>query len=290
MAESIGLWTVTNDGLKRIAPGQIDRESHLEDWIESHPDILGERLLIVDRQIRTHYGGILDLLAIDSEGRCVIIELKRGRTPRDIVAQALDYTSWVAELSDPDVRDLIARSHGHSFPEAYRGRFGDVNVPEQLNTDQRMLIVGTEVDDATTRIVEHITRKWGADINVVVLSYFVVGEQKILARTWIVDPIDLEERVDSRPSGPAAADLDRVWTGLWHVNVGIHDNDSVQRDWDDERHYGFLSAGQGPQWRDEMLKLSAGDTVYAYLNGAGYVGAGVNAGRKLTHLARVSPV
>jgi hypothetical protein len=62
----------------------------------------------------------------------------------------------------------------------------------------------------------------------------------------------------------------RPWTGLWHVNAGTHE----RRSWEDQRRYGFLSAGYGAQWRDEMRRLSLGDEVFAYINGAGYCGGG----------------
>jgi hypothetical protein len=190
------------------------------------------------------------------------------------VAQTLDYLTWVAALTDTEVRDAAARTNGVSFHEAYQRRFGPVNPPEQLNSDQRMLIVATDVDDATARIVEHLTRRYGVDINVVALSYFLVGEREVLVRTWIVDPMELEDRVDSRPSEPAG-DADRSWTGAWHVNTGVHADGGVFRNWEDERHFNFLSAGQGARWRDEIMKLHVGDRVFAYLNGAGYVGGGI---------------
>lgn len=273
VAHSIGLWAVTDGRLQRVSSRQVDRERRLEDWIESHPDILGERLLIVDRQVKTRFGGIIDLLAIDDEGRCVVIELKRGRTPRDIVAQALDYVSCVAQLTDSEVRDLTARISGRSFNEAYHSRFGTGNVPEQVNSDQRILIVATDVDEATSRIVEHLTKRYGVDINVVSLSYFTIGEQEMLARSWLVEPVELEERVDSRVTVEEENAL--APPGLWHVNVGVHPNELIQRNWDDPMTFGFLSAGQGAKWRDEISRLGVGDHVYAYLNGHGYVGGGV---------------
>jgi hypothetical protein len=274
LTEAIALWAVRDGQLSKISARQVDRERRLEDWIESNPAILGERLLLIGRQIRTQYGGVIDLLAVDSEGRCVVIELKRGLTPRDIVAQALDYVSWIASIADADVRDIAARSLGKAFNEAYRQVFGAVNVPEQLNTDQRILIVAADVDEATTRIVQHLTRRYSVDINVVSLSYFVIDGQELLARTWVVDPVELEDRVDTRPVG-SNANVDRTWTEVWHVNIGILPGETVSRNWNDERRYGFLSAGQGPTWRVEMSRLVAGDRVYAYLNGAGYVGGGV---------------
>lgn len=137
MPGSIGLWAVNEGRLVKVNPRQVDRERQLEDWIESNPDVLGEWLLIIGRQVQTGYGGIIDLLAVDGEGRCVVIELKRGRTPRDIVAQTLDYVSSVAKLSEVEIRDLAARTLAKSFNDAYRSCFGAVNTPEQVNTDQR---------------------------------------------------------------------------------------------------------------------------------------------------------
>jgi hypothetical protein len=62
----------------------------------------------------------------------------------------------------------------------------------------------------------------------------------------------------------------RAWTGVWHVNAGIHEG----RSWADVLRYGFLSAGGGQKWRDEIAKLTVGAQIYAYINGAGYCGGG----------------
>ena len=39
------------------------------------------------------------LLCLDEVGDVVVVELKRDKTPREITAQALDYGSWVKDLS-----------------------------------------------------------------------------------------------------------------------------------------------------------------------------------------------
>jgi len=44
-------------------------------------------LLIVGRQVVTKFGKKVDLLALDAEGRVDVIELKRDKTPRDVVAR-----------------------------------------------------------------------------------------------------------------------------------------------------------------------------------------------------------
>jgi hypothetical protein len=132
----------------------------------------------------------IDLVAVDDEGRCVI-ELKRGRTPRDIVAQALDYVSWVAELPDSEVRDRIARNSGLSFqrgvPKAIRSALPSRAI-EHRPTDSNRCDGRRRSDDSDRSTPDGAIR---VDINVVNLSYFSVSEQELLARTWVVDPAEL---------------------------------------------------------------------------------------------------
>ncbi|UOV09234.1 GIY-YIG nuclease family protein [Pseudoxanthomonas sp. F37] len=68
--------------------------------------------------------------------------------------------------------------------------------------------------------------------------------------------------------------------GIYYVNVG----EGSHRNWDDCRRLGFLSAGQGPQWRDQILDLAEGDVVVAYLKGSGYVGVGKVLARAVPYL------
>jgi uridine kinase len=56
------------------------------------------------------------------------------------------------------------------------------------------------------------------------------------------------------------------WTGYWFVNVG----DGDYRTWEDNRKYGFISAGHSTAFK----RLSVGDKIYAYVKERGYVGFG----------------
>ena len=58
--------------------------------------------------------------------------------------------------------------------------------------------------------------------------------------------------------------------GIYYVNVG----DGPHRKWEDCRRLGFMSAGQGVEWRDQILELAEGDIVAAYLTKHGFVGVG----------------
>ena len=78
---------------------------HLQEWIAKHPDVLGEDLLIIQKE----YAGFndtkerLDLLALDKDGGLVIIENKLDDTGRDVVWQALKYTSYCSTLTTKQV-------------------------------------------------------------------------------------------------------------------------------------------------------------------------------------------
>ena len=104
----IGLWRL-DAGMQRLSPSGMPSEKRLEDLIESDPSVLGAPLLIIGRQVPTSSGKFVDLLALDAEGAVHVLELKRDRTPRDVVAQTLDYGSWVQELSHEDVLEIYAR-------------------------------------------------------------------------------------------------------------------------------------------------------------------------------------
>jgi RecB family endonuclease NucS len=68
-------------------------------------------LSIVGRQNETQ-GGPLDLLGVDEEGRLVVFELKRSTLTRDAVAQALDYASYLADLSEDGLNQHITSNSG----------------------------------------------------------------------------------------------------------------------------------------------------------------------------------
>ena len=95
--QKIKLWSVESSGSTRKATAVADidtteTEQQLEDLLVNSPDLLMDNLTLVGRQLPTE-GGPLDLLGVDTDGRLVVFELKRGTLTRDAVAQALDYAS-----------------------------------------------------------------------------------------------------------------------------------------------------------------------------------------------------
>src|ERR1700723_1237736 len=99
MPFSMKLWQVQGKDLQEINREILNDEQRLEDWVVKDSSILGIDVLLIGRQVTTASGGRIDLLGIDEDANLMVLELKRNKTPREIVAQALDYASWVNELT-----------------------------------------------------------------------------------------------------------------------------------------------------------------------------------------------
>lgn len=92
-------------------------ERDLQDWILAHPQILGEGAVVIASEVGTWQSSAgtsvkdrLDVLALGSDGRLIVAELKRGPAPHTVHMQALNYASMVSGLSVEHVADLyVAR-------------------------------------------------------------------------------------------------------------------------------------------------------------------------------------
>ena len=50
----------------------------IQEWIEGTPDILGEKFLIIGKELVLPSGKRLDLLAIDNQGSLAVIDMSAG--------------------------------------------------------------------------------------------------------------------------------------------------------------------------------------------------------------------
>ena len=248
--------------LKELPTSSLGAESILEDWIARDPSLLSMELLMIGRQVATDFGGRLDLLAIDRQGDITIIELKRDKTPRDIVAQVLDYASWIRRLSYKDL-DSIASAYLKKDLSSAFVEFFDEAIPENINVNHKMLIVASEFDDSSQRIVEYLAEEYQVNINAIFFSIFTDDQGKLVGSAWLMNPEDVQDRAESRKQAP--------WLGFWFVNVG----EGPHRNWDDNVKYSYIGAGQGPKYSDPLKKLKEGNPIFAYMKGLGYVGFGI---------------
>ena len=188
MTQQIRLWEVTaNQTLAEISSARISREEILEDWLESDISMLDSNLLVIGRQVQTDFGGIIDLLCIDNVGDIVVIELKKGKTPREVAAQTLDYASWVKNLSSRQIMKIGDGYLSDSLNEEFRAKFNQ-ELPETLNSSHRSLIVAESLDASTERIV-HYMADLNVPINVLTVQHFKDGNgRQMLAQVYLMEP------------------------------------------------------------------------------------------------------
>ena len=168
----------------------------LEPWIASQPDIVGTDLLIVGRQVQTRSGPI-DLLAIDSSGNTVIIELKRAELPRECLAQAIDYASDVAGWTVERLGEVCAAYLKRPLDVAFGEAFPDADIETlSINSAQRIVLVGFAIESSLERMIEWLSDTYSVNVNAVVLSYAKTKSgDEILTRTSIISEEAEQERV-----------------------------------------------------------------------------------------------
>lgn len=231
-----------------------DLERVLEDWIEANPHVLLEEpLAIVARQARSREG-ILDLLAVDRSGACVIIELKRGQTPRDVIAQGLDYAAWVDELSQEDLDELCRSYHARRGLEerdlaaAYAAVFRDDGEAEDsvsqvsFNTRQRLILVAEVFTPGVERTLRYLRTKHGVDIIGVRFGIHRSGDDTLLetevlvgreaparaadkapgARTWSTDAF-LARLAENNPADVQVAHSIHEWATQRDLRITFGD-------------------------------------------------------------------
>ncbi len=169
----------------------IELEKHLESWLENSPWALveGEPTLWIGRQtsVNVEESTIFsDLLGIDSEGNLVIVELKRGKAPRDGVAQLLEYAEWAEKLSDEQIREIAEAYFQTAKKETtFQDSFSEMfeNEMPVLNRRLRLFIVAEEIPISVSRVCRFLRTSHGMDISCLTVSTFQTESGEVLINT-----------------------------------------------------------------------------------------------------------
>lgn len=261
-----GIWRIDKDMSPLDLTG-IDLEKRLEEIISAKLSIVDPGLMQIGRQVSTDFGGYIDILAIDAEGNLIVIELKRDQTPREVVAQLLDYASWVRRLTSETIAEtfidyqqrFLYKKTPEGIDVALKCKFEA--VPNELNAGHRLLIVAGELDPSTERIITYLQEQHAVDINVAFFRAFEDEGREYLTRTWLTEP-------DSLATAVSFSSAKREWNGEYYV---IFREDDGRR-WNDARKYGFVSAGGGETFVGPLRKLQPGDRIWVHVPTNGYAG------------------
>lgn len=255
------LFRISDQGLVESRRKPLDLESRIEDWVARDLSLVGVDGIIIGRQVATDHGKRIDLLAMDEDGNLIIIELKRDRSPRDIVGQVLDYASWVRHLTTKDVHELTRAATGRPLPDLYRDRYGKA-VPETLNASHQMIVVASEVDEATKRIIEYLSEEHDVGINASFFNIFGAEGHEWLTTDSLLDQEEVKDRAVKKARAP--------WSGLYYVTGGAEED----RPWEELRRYGFFTADGGRHYTNQLDRLEVGAPIFYYQKKTGYLGYG----------------
>ncbi|EMA25653.1 hypothetical protein [Haloarcula argentinensis] len=271
MPVDLGLWRIRDDDeFERISSNRLDREDRLEQFLLQDPNVLGQPLLVIDRQITTPDGKRLDLLALDISGDLHVIELKRDQTPREVTAQTMDYASWASNLEYEDVKQLYEDSaeNNDSFEAGFDTKFRPSNDdtpigPGEVNNQHYLTIVASELDGSTQRIIGYLSEEFEVPINAVRFNYYREDGREYIARSWLNDPYEIEDEEEEQEQ--------ESWNGQdFYGNFGANS----YRKWSDAREYGFITGGGGEWYHRTMGKATEGSRIFVYHPGDGYIGVG----------------
>ena len=259
------IWKVGNKP-QELTEAALEREQTLEEMIIAAPRLLSDDWMLIGRQEDTGFGGRIDLLAIAPDGSLIIIELKRNRTPREVVAQALDYASWVERLRADEITGIYKRfAPGASLEADFKQRFGLELKEDMLNQSHEIVIVAAFLDDSSERIVNYLSQR-NISINILCFQIFSIGGEQLLSRSWLLDPV----KSQASSAASASDSSTEPWNGEFYCSFG----EGESRSWADAVEYGFICAGGG-QWYSRTLgALKPGDRIWVKIPDWGFVGVG----------------
>ena len=115
----------------------IWERQHIEEWIRTNPEILGEDLLVVSTEFDrfTNSNDRLDILALDRSGNLVVIELKRDSAAGYADLQAIRYAAMVSSMT---IEVLIP------YYISYRKKYYEETLSETEAKDQLVEFVESD--------------------------------------------------------------------------------------------------------------------------------------------------
>jgi len=184
-----------------LEPAAYQAEAQLHDLVERAPQMLplagSPRLIMLGREVRLGTGSA-DLLAVESTGRLVIIEVKlagNAESRRAVVAQVLSYAGYLQGL-DPEQLEsqilgtsvLAAVQAGDQQHAVDAEDFRDGLAQSLAEGSFRLVIVLDSAPDELVQVVgylQSVTDKIDIDL-VTVSAYDVAGSQVLVPQR--IDP------------------------------------------------------------------------------------------------------
>ena len=238
------VYLVEQDDMKRVSESELDKEAKLEQrLVRTEGAKIGDvEVLYVGRQGSPGEGGIFDILGVDERGDTVVVELKRGRAPRDVVAQALEYAGEIRnveyEYLNERYREFLREEQGYADPtdilslrEAHADYFDldDTLSEREFNDEQRLIVVGTEFRDVSLNMADFL-REHGIDVVAVEYSSYYDDEEgiELLTTDGVRRPLSEEPTSSKTPTSDKEEYGDLIVSVRDQVFPDIHEQLQIE--------------------------------------------------------------
>ena len=161
--------THTSQTVKEVEFSELGFQERrdIQKWIANNPGILGDDLLIISEEFNgfDKISERPDLLAVDYDGRLVIIELKRDDTGADAHWQAIKYASYLSRATTDDIIDMLSVHDKCTKSEAAERLTQHLGADDlaALNNDQRIILASHRFAPQVTSAVLWINEKAPAE-------------------------------------------------------------------------------------------------------------------------------
>jgi len=161
----------------------------IQEWIAKSPEILGEDLLIISKELELPSRTRIDLLAIDKKGNLVIVELKRDESGSSVEWQAIKYASYCSNFLPEEIFSFYAQYLQSDIDEAQLKieEFLDEEL-SSLNQNQRIYLVAREFHSDVASAVLWL-RDFEIDIRCVRLRPYVDSDNDLFITPDIIIPL-----------------------------------------------------------------------------------------------------
>ncbi len=219
------IWRWQDDEWRRLPPSGFTSEEKLHDLVESSPELLplsgDPSMVVLGREVPLG-GGFADLLAVEPDGRLVVIEIKlrkNAETRRAVVAQLLTYAAYLKGMGALDLervlRPSLERSDVGSILELVQGsdQSAEIEDAEFTRGLEESLAEGAfrlvfVLDEAPSELVQLVGYLEGISngvvIDLITVAAYEAGSEQLLVPQR-VDPEHPGEQAMSLPAARRSA-------------------------------------------------------------------------------------
>ncbi len=231
--------TISRLDPKSLSDVEVLERQDLQQWILNSPDDffaeIGESLLLIGQEVKP--SGVvddrIDLLAVDQQGRIVVLELKRGAHKLQLL-QALSYAAMVSVWDAERITVERAKLEGISDDDAAEEIERFVDDPADLNETQQILLFAQDFDYSVLVTAEWLVDNYELDIRCYRLALATDKSEEFLSCTRIYPPTEISDhavrRGRRRRSGTTTwADWQEALNAIDNAAVADHFRDEIER-------------------------------------------------------------